>query len=114
MRHSKLDCVPVTLQYCGGTSFVAKICEMLQPSSDTPTVLLDMFGFDAWPGSYAISQAARGSLECIQSLTLACSAAVLVLSVLVANCFQVLTKSHLRKKDCVCYGVSRKVNCGLC
>ena len=49
-------------QYCGGTSFISKIVESLQPNQETPTILLDFFGFDAWPGCFAVSQSARGSL----------------------------------------------------
>ena len=41
-------------------NFIAKVAEALAPSPDVPLVLLDMFGFDGWCGSYAISQAARG------------------------------------------------------
>lgn len=48
------------LQYCGGTSFIAKLVEGLQPNMAMPTVLIDLFGFDAWPGLYSISQSARG------------------------------------------------------
>jgi hypothetical protein len=43
-------------------NFIAKVAEALAPSPDIPLVLLDMFGFDGWCGSYAISQAARGGL----------------------------------------------------
>jgi hypothetical protein len=49
-------------QYCGGTSFITKLLDSVIPSSETPTVLLDLFGFDGWPGSVAVSQAARGIL----------------------------------------------------
>ena len=97
---------------------MAKKCEMLQPSPDTPTVILDMFGFDAWPGSYAISQAARGSLECNSfsksSMFSCCSCIQSACGESNFWFFLNLIKSHLRQKDCVCYGVSREVNCDLC
>ena len=50
-------------QFCGGTSFVSRVVEALQTNSEMPTVLLDMFGFDGWPGCYAIGQSSRGQLE---------------------------------------------------
>ena len=53
---------PPCLQFCGGTSFISKVVESLQPTTEIPTVLLDLFGFDAWPGCYAIAQSARGPL----------------------------------------------------
>ncbi|CAK9076905.1 unnamed protein product, partial [Durusdinium trenchii] len=46
-------------QYCGGESFISKVVDGLVVG-DPPIVIMDMFGFDAWPGQFAITQFARG------------------------------------------------------
>lgn len=52
------------MKACGGLSFIGTICEALQPSTECPTLILDLLAFDGWPSCYAISQVAKGPLVC--------------------------------------------------
>lgn len=47
-------------KYCSGVSVVSKIIEGLQPSSDWPTVVLDMFGLDGFAAMHCLVQNSNG------------------------------------------------------
>ena len=48
----------------GGTSFISKVIEALTPNGSKPaTVLIDLLGYDGWPGVFALQEIAAGYLK---------------------------------------------------
>ena len=51
-------------QHVGGSSFIGKVIEALTPSSSKPaTVIIDVLGYDGWPGVFALQEIAAGYLK---------------------------------------------------
>ena len=48
----------------GGASFIGKVIEALTPSGSKPaTVIIDMLGYDGWPGVFALREIAAGHMK---------------------------------------------------
>jgi len=60
-----LDTCPLPLQHCAGASFVEKFVESLAPTGNT--VVVDMFGYDAWPASHCLQRVVQGPMPSVSN-----------------------------------------------